>query len=633
MSLGCFVITACLSCSRAEKTKQHASVDERLHEVLQLGRTLSAEATSKEVLTALREAHRARPVPQMFDLVVKDSDGAEPQTADPAANARKTEKQYENVKQPPPIDWNAGGDSNPRLHYLVNAWRPWNPDLSDYQRQASPKAIESVRAVVFDWIDQNITKNRKNSKKWYDMAAALRADKLGFVITDGLRNDAFSGEQLATLLEAAQAHGEFLSDPKNLARGNHTLYMMSGLASLCRSVPELAKCPQYVSYARKTLSRFLKEQFSKEGVHLEGAPSYHLLMMRVLSDLTKSQVFGAHGEIERVLKKSETFPSSSFHPNGDAVLVGDSDAKKISTFADLSPGLAFLSSDGKEGVAPTLSGVAFEDAGYFAFRSPWTQTPFKDHTYLFFSTGSQAVQHSHLDDFTFEWSELGQPIVVDSGRYSYKKDSWRDFFRSARAGNTIEIDGKDHSQQPTGSRLTAWGNSEGLYFAEAKVRRSESNVEHTRLLVGKPRTWLCVVDLLGAKQSHVYRQWFGMHPSLAVEQRERGFVVTGPEGLPKIEVVALGDAVVSTELEKGKSGKRPQGWVSRRYDQKEPRFSFAFKNESTNARLVSLFSLQGSPRKNTVGVSGNDLTVRWSTDSGEQGFRYVQGKLLPLDKK
>jgi hypothetical protein len=124
-----------------------------------------------------------------------------------------------------------------------------------------------------------------------------------------------------------------------------------------------------------------------------------------------------------------------------------------------------------------------------------------------------------------------------------------------------------------------------------------------------------------------------MHPSLSVEQSESRFIVTGIDDLPRIDVAALGDTTVSTELEKGKSGTRPQGWVSYRYDQKEPRFSFAFKTEADNARLITLFSLQGAPQKNAVSGSEDDLTIRWSTSSGEQGFRYAQGKLLPLGKK
>src|SRR5690606_4420045 len=113
---------------------------------------------------------------------------------------------------------------------------------------------------------------------------------------------------------------------------------------------------------------------------------------------------------------------------------------------------------------------------------PWSETPFSKHSFLFFSAASHDSGHNHHDYFTFEWSERGVPIVVDSGKFTYNRGRERDFFVSTRAGNTVEIDGKNHKPLKALSHLRGFGRAGPLHFAEASARHG-SKVQHTRLLV------------------------------------------------------------------------------------------------------------------------------------------------------
>lgn len=70
---------------------------------------------------------------------------------------------------------------------------------------------------------------------------------------------------------------------------------------------------------------------------------------------------------------------------------------------------------------------------YFHFRSG-------DFGYL------AIAAHSHSDLNSFYLSIDGEPILVDPGTYCYRKDpAFRNYFRSARAHNTVSIGGQDHA--------------------------------------------------------------------------------------------------------------------------------------------------------------------------------------------
>lgn len=622
------LLTACKS-SKPKDAEPHAVDPAR-----ELAELLDPKAfpdgvpgSNSDLVTRLQQLHQSLPIPQFFDRLSAGKD----------RNARLEEQEgfqirgHAPFKLEVPIAWGESR-SDPNWHSQVSAWRPLDKTFAEYLTTGNPERIELVRKVIFDWIDYNIVSDKPNEKKWQDTAVGIRAEKLAFVIDDGLRKKTLDTQQLLTLYDAAKRHADFLSNPKKLAKGNHAVFMLAGLSLLCKGLPELKGCAADAKYVDKTWPKIFDTQFSSQGIHLEGAPGYHLMMLVMLERIRASQVFKESPEIDKIADSAKAALHTFYHPNSDMVMIGDTESASIKTAARVSPDINYLMSDGQDGPKPIDVTPALTDAGYFVYRSPWEQRPLSEHTYLFFSSASRTFKHSQHDDFTFEWSERGVPILVDSGKFTYAGGSWRKFFESTRAGNTIEVDGKDNPREPVGSRLSAWSNTGDLYFAEASVRRKGTGVKHTRLLVGKPRAWLCVIDRLEANSKHVYRQWFGAHEALTVEQEgDSGVVITGAKSLPEIHSQVLEEKPKSIEVLKGTSGKRPQGWISRDYDKKEPRYSFGFRKDGSNERFVTVFSLQGPVKSQQVEVDGDRIKVRWlSPTQGSQGFSYEKGTLQPL---
>ncbi|HEX2881925.1 MAG TPA: alginate lyase family protein, partial [Polyangiaceae bacterium] len=562
------------------------------------GRRLPVLNASPEPLFQRMQAfHKTLPAPILFDGYAEGKNISAQDLKRDGVSLK--DKQFSVM---PPIEWGTVGGSDKNRSYLINAWRPLKDIIVSYRASSDPELMRVARNMALDWVDYNIRRDRPNAHKWHDMATGLRAEKLSFVIDDGLRSGQLTEQELTTLLDAAERHGQFLSNPKNLADGNHALFMLAGLSTLCRNVPELRNCDQYLKFVDQQLPKLLASQFSPSGVHLEGAPGYHQMMVGVLTNMQKFKVFGDNTGFAELIAKAKAILPAFYHPTGEMVLIGDSEAKQMAT----RPELAFVTNEGNEGEAPADPLPALTESGFFVYRSPWQQKPFTQHTFLFFSSGTFDSPHSHADDFTFEWSEFGQPILVDSGKYTYNTNDLRKFFHSTRAGNTIEVDGKDNPPRPFGSRLKGWSVTGPLYFATASVQRAGSNVLHARALIGKPREWLCVVDFLSSKTAHKYRQWFGAHEALEVANEDGHFTLTGQASF-KVDVRSLGEKEMKTELRKGETGKRLQGWISRKYGSKVPRYSFAFTQKGEDARFVTLFSLDGSPKSDEVTMSGDTL--------------------------
>ena len=71
----------------------------------------------------------------------------------------------------------------------------------------------------------------------------------------------------------------------------------------------------------------------------------------------------------------------------------------------------------------------------------------KGKSQLVFSAQFHSRQHKHADDLTFLYNLNGQPLIVDTGTFTYQYDlPERIYCESTKAHNTIEIDGLNYSR-------------------------------------------------------------------------------------------------------------------------------------------------------------------------------------------
>jgi hypothetical protein len=108
--------------------------------------------------------------------------------------------------------------------------------------------------------------------------------------------------------------------------------------------------------------------------------------------------------------------------------------------------------------AASLCSRAFPDSGHYLLQ--YGRAGAANHVSVFFDSGELGFQsiaaHGHADALSFTLRAFGRDILVDPGTYDYfRYPSWRIYFRSTRAHNTVAIDDMDQSEM---LGLFLWGS-------------------------------------------------------------------------------------------------------------------------------------------------------------------------------
>ena len=223
---------------------------------------------------------------------------------------------------------------------------------------------------------------------------------------------------------------------------------------------------------------------------------------------------------------------------------------------------------------------AFPDGGYYVLGD---QLDTEKETRLIVDGGElgylSIAAHGHADALSFTLFVAGNEILTDPGTYAYHtQKKWRDFFRGTSAHNTVRVDGVDQSvsggnflwirhakarctRVETGDEIETWVGEHDGYT------RLDDSVVHCRTIIfDKTRMVIHVRDTLRCINKHkVEIFWhFAEVCAVAVE----GTQVTARVG--KVTVwMCLQHPVWVPQYLMG-CDEPPQGWVSRKFDEKVP---------------------------------------------------------------
>src|SRR5690606_13818201 len=301
-------------------------------------------------------------------------------------------------------------------------------------------AVDYLLEVAADWWsryrddpDDVVTSRTPDSYAWYDMSVGFRALVLAFFSN---RISYFSIDLLAEerelLREICMKHVRHLRNPKVLYPNNHGIFQLHGLRALAETweYPEKQRDRQYAEGAMASL---ITQQFDATGVHREHSPHYHIFAVKTFEDVAASGWYDDVDGFREVLQSARKVTPWLVDPRKRPAAVGDSTAT-VQEDLEFPPD--------QVDVDAGLLVSAFRSAGYQVIRSPWS-TPAGEATYLFFTGAYHSKTHKHRDCLSFEWFEAGHKRLVDSGKYGYFADDLRRYVLSARAHNTVEIEGLD----------------------------------------------------------------------------------------------------------------------------------------------------------------------------------------------
>lgn len=495
-----------------------------------------------------------------------------------------------------------------RHHQLVVLARAWR--VSGQERYA----VEIARQLG-SWLDQNPFGYGMNWRSPLELGIRL----INWVWSLDLirESEVISDELWAQIYPSAYLHCWDIS--RKYSRGssanNHLIGEAAGVFIAASYFKDFPNSEGLILESRGILEREIFAQSYEDGCNREQALGYQLFVMQFFTlaalvaewtgeSMSLEYLDRLHGQYSFIANLSDggpTLPMFGDKDDGYVLELGDSAdsvdaalaigaclfddpelAERVRQWPE-SPGWLFPSdiverARGNAGKmkGKALSSHAFEQSGYYLLQCG--RRDFSDSVSLLFDCGDlgfgSLAAHGHADALSFSLRLGGRPIFIDPGTFDYfTYPEWRNYFRSTRAHNTVEIDNVSQSRI-TGSFM--WGNharsrclSFDLNSKSPTVTGSHNGYESLQDPVRITRTIrfdselrrITITDNLIFNGSHSTATYFHLDSAVHIKKvSTNSFRLTsGDAGI----ILTLDSSLGASVIEGSDAG--PLGWVSPRY--------------------------------------------------------------------
>src|SRR6267143_7083797 len=431
-------------------------------------------------------------------------------------------------------------------------------------------------------------------------------------------------------LDAVFQHAQFVHGHFSLysSANNHLIGEAAGLFVAALTWPHWPRARVWLGEAKRILEREALLQNAPDGVNREQAVSYQqfeldLLLHPLLAARANGQKFSAAFEsrIEAMLEYLASIMDASgnvpmFGDSDDALLVrldqNDEHCRYRSLLATgailfrrgdfkakagkLDDKTRWLFGEGADAAFEQLDDAkaqlpvrrAFTQGGYYILGCDFETV---NEIRLIADAGPLGYQtiaaHGHADALAFTLSVGGKEFLIDPGTYAYHTQGpWRRYFRGTAAHNTLRVDGTDQSQsggnfmwlRKAGARCSLWRPSDESDVFEGwhdgYIQLPDPVVHRRRITVEKRARRVVIEDSLQMSAAHEIELFFHCSEQCHVSPVQGGYRI-GQAGntlfvkLPEAKGGASGVHYGSTAP--------ILGWVSRRFDEKQPAPTIAWR--------------------------------------------------------
>lgn len=316
-----------------------------------------------------------------------------------------------------------------------------------------------------------------------------------------------------------------------------------GLFNASQFLTEFKDAKQWEKEALKRLNSCINHQILEDGTQWEQSPMYHnevfhcFLNVNLLAQRNHVQL--PKDLIEKT--KNMAYANVKWQkPNFHQPLLGDSDDTDLRGLLSIA---ALIFKDpvlksradsefdyesffitGKrdlvtykklESKFPEFLSVYQQSSGDLYMRNSWET----DGYFSSFHLKKLGCGHGHDNLLHFTLFAHGRDYLVNSGRFSYVDNEWREYFKNNKSHNTLGVDNLTNSIYQDSWLNTFEARSEGVFtkigtafdYAEAEntaYKRLEDPVSMKRkILYFKPDVWL-IFDSFSANKKHKYSQYF-----------------------------------------------------------------------------------------------------------------------------
>ena len=431
-------------------------------------------------------------------------------------------------------------------------------------------------------------------------------------------------------LESVYRHAQFIRGhfSSHSSANNHLIGEAAGLFVAALTWPHWPIAGEWRAEAKAILAREALLQNAPDGVNREQAVSYQqfvldLLLQAFLAGRANGEEFPASfgSRIEAMIE----YLASIMDAGGNVPMIGDSDDALVVRLDPTRDGYAYRSHlaagallfhrgdlKAKAGALDDKTGWLFGEGSDAAFQAlaadgaplPARRTFPHGGYYILgcdFETGDEIrlvadagalgylgiAAHGHADALAFTLSVGGEEFLIDPGTYAYHTHRrWRDYFRGTSAHNTVRIDGRDQSQsggnfmwvRKANARCDLWASSDEQDVFEGThdgyTRLPDPVAHRRRITLDKRRRRVIVEDVLRMAGTHDVELYFHCSERCRVESFPGGYALH--RGFRKLLLTLPHVPGAAWRVFHG-SRSPICGWVSRRFDEKEPAPTISWK--------------------------------------------------------
>lgn len=395
--------------------------------------------------------------------------------------------------------------------------------------------------------------------------------------------------------------------------------------------------------ALQLLETEVAEQVDPDGGHFERAPAYHVVVLRDLLEIAilLRRNHSVPPWLDDAIARMLDFLASIIMPDGELPLIKDTTLDGLSPRDLLAAAAIYLDEPrwNQSADRGIYSWCLFGDEGW----SRLDEMPRADvqETRYFSSSGFAILRgnrnfaiidigppspdylpaHAHADLFSFELAVDGMRTIVDSGVYEYEAGPWRDYFRSTRAHNTVEIGGTNQSEVWSSFRMARrarlknvwWSHFDAYVAIQAEhdgYERLSVPTTHRRTFIAAPSEIVLVIDELFGEGVTDCQNFLHAHPDVDILADSESMWRIG-----QLRVSAFG--IASSLVQRGQYGPL-QGWYSERFGVVRANSVLTMKR---SGRLPLCFGYAISLKPLAVNLAEEESAPIVHLSSGNQSIR------------
>lgn len=461
----------------------------------------------------------------------------------------------------PVIDWNGHQNDDPEWCFMLNRM-----DYLDHLLLASLLTGEigyadKAKEYILNWIAAHPTIASEPSTRTLDTGIrvmnwmeALPYLSMLHVLTD---------DELTCITDSMLAQMQYLKEnylPKYKTSNWGSIQTCAIVSVLPFLRADFQSDPLY-QWALDEMTLQFSIQVYPDGMHWEQSTMYHIEVLNY--GMKAVHYMGLHLQPCPSVVKEQVYAlakalAGQLMPSGEIETFGDSDrvcARDVLSRAALlfdDPTFRFAGLDELDPESLYVLGVPAaqryaamtasvpqslhydgEDSGMYTLRSSWD----KDASFTMFTNGSLGSGHGHSDNLHLSACYQGDPVLIDSGRFTYREDHpLRVQLKGMAAHNGVMIDDKAYCV-PSDS----WGYADfGLplknyvrhagnlhYFEGAMLGHDPLQVWVRKVIVIDPAIWM-IVDEVKCDGAHEAHSRLHFDPAVAVSPAGDCHRVTTP---------------------------------------------------------------------------------------------------------